>query len=55
MGQGIGVEGGGWEEKGLTPGEGGEETLGVWLGWRRGRQFEVEEGGLVVKDGAAKL
>lgn len=52
VGQGIGVEGSGWVEKGLTPGNGGEETLGQWLGWRKGRQYVEEKGGLVWKDSA---
>ena len=54
VGQGIGIEGSGWEEKGLVPGAGGEETLGQWLGWTKGRQYDIESGGFVVKD-AAKL
>ncbi|KAF1986559.1 CoA-transferase family III [Aulographum hederae CBS 113979] len=51
-GQGEGVEGEGWAEKGLVPGEGGAEVLGRWVGWRRGRQFEVEKGGLVKVEGS---
>ncbi|KAI6809904.1 CoA-transferase family III, partial [Hortaea werneckii] len=35
-GQGIGVEGDGWSEKGLRPGEGGEDVLGQWMGWSKG-------------------
>lgn len=46
-GQGIGVVGDGWSEKGLSPGVGGEEVLGQWMGWRRGRHYEVQDGGLV--------
>jgi alpha-methylacyl-CoA racemase len=49
-GQGTGVEGQGWDEKGMAPGVGGEEVLAQWLGWRRGRQFEVVNGGLVKKE-----
>ena len=49
-GQGIGIKGSGWSDDGLTPGDGGEETLAKWLGWRRGRQFDVEGGGLILKD-----
>ncbi|KXL44775.1 hypothetical protein M433DRAFT_134980 [Acidomyces richmondensis BFW] len=45
-GQGIGVEGNGWTSKGLRPGEGGEELLAQWMGWRRGRHYEVKDGGL---------
>lgn len=54
VGQGIGWRGSGWSEKGLTPGEGGEETLGRWMGWTKGRQYDVENSGLVLKD-TAKL
>ncbi|KAF3159920.1 hypothetical protein TWF788_003452 [Orbilia oligospora] len=51
-GQGEGVEGDGWNEDGLSPGVGGEVVLEEWVGWRRGRQFEVERGGLVFKEGS---
>ncbi|KAK8154012.1 CoA-transferase family III domain-containing protein, partial [Phyllosticta citrichinensis] len=47
VGQGLGVAGGGWAERGLAPGEGGEEVLARWVGWQRGLQFGVEGGGLV--------
>ncbi|KAF1942310.1 alpha-methylacyl-CoA racemase-like protein [Clathrospora elynae] len=53
-GQGIGWEGSGWSEKGLKPGDGGEDTLARWMGWSRGRHYVEEKGGLVWKD-AAKL
>jgi hypothetical protein len=53
-GQGIGWEGSGWTDKGLRPGAGGEETLGRWLGWSKGRQYTVKNQGLVLKD-TAKL
>ena len=46
-GQGGGVEGEGWDENGVAPSVGGEETLAKWLGWRRGAQYEVVDGGLV--------
>lgn len=49
-GQGIGVQGSGWSEKGLVAGDGGEDTLAVWMGWAKGRHYEVEKGGLVFKD-----
>ena len=45
-GQGIGVEGNGWTSKGLSPGSGGEEVLAQWMGWSRGRHYEVKQGGL---------
>ncbi|KAA8618055.1 Alpha-methylacyl-CoA racemase [Pyrenophora tritici-repentis] len=54
VGQGIGWEGGGWSEKGLEPGNGGEETLSIWMGWTKGRQYVEQDGGLVWKD-TAKL
>lgn len=45
-GSGLGVEGNGWVEKGLRPGEGGEEMLGRWLGFKKGRHYEEKDGGL---------
>ena len=45
-GQGIGVEGDGWSEKGLRPGVGGEDVLATWMGWARGRHYELKDGGL---------
>ena len=47
-GQGEGVEGDGWITGGLISGQGGEETLNQWLGWRRGKQFEIENGILII-------
>lgn len=49
QGQGAGVEGDGWAGKGLKPSEGGEQRLDEWLGWKRGRDFDIENGGLVIK------
>lgn len=54
-GQGIGVEGNGWQSKGLAPGVGGEEVLARWMGWRRGRHYDVVGGGLVRLDKGSKL
>jgi alpha-methylacyl-CoA racemase len=51
-GQGPGVEGEGWSSGGLSPSVGGEETLKEWLGWKRGQQFDVVDGGLVLRDSA---
>lgn len=53
-GQGLGVEGEGWNSMGLPPGTGGEETLGRWMGWKRGKGYEIENGGLIKPD-AGKL
>ncbi|KAI4159576.1 MAG: hypothetical protein LQ342_006486 [Letrouitia transgressa] len=38
----------GWRGKGLAPGEGGEEVLGEWVGWKPGKDYRVEQGGLVL-------
>lgn len=54
VGQGIGVEGSGWAQRGLLAGDGGEETLVRWTGWTKGRQFVDDKGLLGWKD-AAKL
>lgn len=48
-GQGAGIKGGSYAGTTLYPGQGGEETLNEWLGWKRGKDFEVENGGLVKK------
>jgi alpha-methylacyl-CoA racemase len=48
-GQGPGVDGESFSGAMLYPGEGGEETLSQWLGWKKGKDFEVENGGLVRK------
>ncbi|KAI1924704.1 Isopenicillin N epimerase component 2 [Ophidiomyces ophidiicola] len=38
---------GGWSADGLSPGAGGEETLNRWLGWERGKHYQVKNGALV--------
>ncbi|EER27717.1 alpha-methylacyl-CoA racemase, putative [Coccidioides posadasii C735 delta SOWgp] len=43
---------GGWSPNPIRPGEGGEETLNRWLGWKRGRDFVVKDGALVKVTGA---
>lgn len=53
-GQGPGVEGNGYVGRALVPGENGDEVLRAWLGWEKGRDFDVESGGLVLKT-ASKL
>jgi alpha-methylacyl-CoA racemase len=51
-GQGAGVEGEGYAGSLLGAGQGGEETLADWVGWTKGREYEVSQGGLVArKDG----
>ncbi|EMC93812.1 hypothetical protein BAUCODRAFT_36268 [Baudoinia panamericana UAMH 10762] len=45
-GQGGGVEGSGWDSKGLRPGVGGESVLAGWVGWKRGAQYTIQNGGL---------
>ncbi|KAF2113779.1 alpha-methylacyl-CoA racemase [Lophiotrema nucula] len=49
-GQGIGWEGSGWSQEPLEPGTGGEDLLGMWLGWSKGRHYEVENEGLVLRN-----
>lgn len=44
----------GWTVKTLRPGEGGETLLQSWLGWKKGRDYQVE-GGAFTKIDAAKL
>ncbi|KAK4127593.1 alpha-methylacyl-CoA racemase [Parathielavia appendiculata] len=51
-GQGKGIEGKGYDGYTLEPGHGGEETLKEWLDWSKGDQFDVSEGGLVLKNKA---
>lgn len=53
-GQGIGLEGSGWVDTGLGPGEGGEELLGRVMGWKKGVHYNVEDGGLVLIDRTRK-
>lgn len=48
-GQGEGVKGDGWSGKALRPGQGGEQMLNQWLGWRLGRDYELDNGGLASK------
>lgn len=51
-GQGPGVEGNGYVGTAMAPGENGERALKEWLGWERGKQYEIEDGGSVLKTGA---
>ncbi|KAL2676814.1 hypothetical protein Neosp_010580 [[Neocosmospora] mangrovei] len=50
FGQGSGVPGEGYAPKFVMPGEGGEDTLRGWMGWESGREYELHEGGLVLKE-----
>ncbi|ORY71183.1 CoA-transferase family III domain-containing protein [Pseudomassariella vexata] len=49
QGQGNGYSGNGYQGHPLYPGEGGEAALTEWFGLTKGREFDVEEGGLVLK------
>ncbi|KAI1438782.1 CoA-transferase family III domain-containing protein [Xylaria sp. CBS 124048] len=49
QGQGTGPSGSGYTPYPLGLGEGGIEALGKWFNFSQGRDFDVEEGGLVVK------
>ena len=41
-----------WSSAGLAPGVGGEDILHVWMGWKRGRDYDAKGGGLVKIDKA---
>lgn len=43
-----------WHGQGLAPGEGGEELLSAWMGWKKGRDYALENGGLI-KSNPSKL
>jgi alpha-methylacyl-CoA racemase len=47
-GQGEGILGEGYAAFALAPGEGGEKVLKDWLGWTRGREFDVQNGALIL-------
>ncbi|PWY86365.1 CoA-transferase family III [Aspergillus sclerotioniger CBS 115572] len=53
----IPTDDGGWTGGGLIPGTGGEDTLKTWLGWAKGRNYDVRPDGALVQlpDGKAKL
>lgn len=50
-GHAIKADDGGWSGGGIEPGTGGEETLKAWMGWEKGREFEVRKDGAVVPVG----
>ena len=43
-----------WQSKGLAPGQGGEDLLETWLGWKKDKDYVVQQGGLV-KNNKPKL
>lgn len=49
-GQGAGVEGSGWNTKGLVPGTDGEKVLAAWLGWSKGNDYVEKDGGFEAVD-----
>ncbi|KAI1342107.1 CoA-transferase family III domain-containing protein [Xylariaceae sp. FL0016] len=50
QGQGSGVKGSGYVGSVLCAGEGGEDALVKWFGWSRGKEFDVEKGGVIWKE-----
>lgn len=54
-GQGQGVAGDGYEGGTLAPGDGGDDMLEKWLGWKRGREYDVQKGAYVLTRGVSKL
>ncbi|CAF9916543.1 MAG: hypothetical protein HETSPECPRED_002945 [Heterodermia speciosa] len=39
-----------WQSKRLAPGHGGEDLLQTWLGWKKDKNYIVQQGGLVKID-----
>lgn len=54
-GQGPGVPGDGYIGEAMVPREKGEERLREWLGWEKGKDFDVDEGGGLVLKTTSKL
>lgn len=55
-GQGDGVEGAGYFPMMIEVGEGGDQVLGEWLGWKRGQHFEDKNGkGITLVNEKAKI
>ncbi|KAI0884449.1 CoA-transferase family III [Annulohypoxylon maeteangense] len=48
-GQGPGVPGNGYVGQLLSPGQGGENALRNWFGWTKGKDFDIKNGGIVLK------
>ncbi|KAJ9617132.1 hypothetical protein H2200_000853 [Cladophialophora chaetospira] len=44
-----------WDGKALAPGEGGEETLKQWMGWSKGRDYDVSAKGSFERREKSKL
>lgn len=49
-GQGPGVDGEGYIGAPLIPGEGGVAVVEDWMGWKEGREYVIQNGGMVLKD-----
>ncbi|KAH0591959.1 hypothetical protein MHUMG1_10334 [Metarhizium humberi] len=54
-GQGAGVPGDGYEGEPLAPGDGGQQALEKWLGWQKGREYDVHKGAYILTKGGSKL
>lgn len=39
-----------WKSEGLAPGHGGEDLMDTWLGWKKDKDYVVQQGGLVKID-----
>lgn len=44
-----------WEGKALRPGEGGEDALKEWVGWSKGRDYDVDSKGALLKKERSRL
>ncbi|KAI2621657.1 CoA-transferase family III [Hypoxylon sp. NC1633] len=49
-GQGPGISGGSYVGEPLAPGQGGEEALAKWFGWTEGKDFDIRNGGVLLKE-----
>jgi alpha-methylacyl-CoA racemase len=45
----------GYVGKPIRPGEGGEEALKAWMGWKKGREYREEGTGALVLTEKSKL
>ncbi|KAA8647602.1 hypothetical protein EYZ11_004942 [Aspergillus tanneri] len=45
----IAADDGGWTGGGIVPGTGGQETLQAWLGWEKGRDYQVRSDGTLLQ------
>ena len=47
-GQGAGVEGDAYKARPIFPGQGGDAVLSQWMGWTRGKHYDIQDGGCIL-------